>query len=892
MIQLSYHKNYQIILLIINFLLCDGDFMDLISESICAAKCLKAFTNSLSEQDKTFLKQRPDLTQPHCINQENKCALCLEICKWPRSQTTDCPTSCQKYTSMSNSNEIVNSHSATLPSTSSSSSISSSSLSSGDKHESQSIKSTCLNACYTAQQVFSQSDQLQNNPNDAFCPKLDTWPESCQYMCENNVDCLPYGYTKCCQTTKCYVNSHKKGLIDSVKNYTKIGICSQGVYNPQTTPPVPGKPIVKQVENVFLPHSNRKFNTNLDRSNLLSHGQHNQLELDWPDYYNSSNIEHNPIIFLIQLRMYSTVQTLNSPLHTTNSEFHFPLNNLMETSQPNEYYFDKWTNLIWTTKLGAVLSDLNPGTWYQFRLLAVSSEGFGGWGEPSEPIRTQVQLIPPSRPQNLTEIRSRIFENHVDSTIHWEVPEQIVFPLKKYQITWRQYYAFNGEDKSSLTEYTANVPGDKTMYLIQNLKPGTTYKIEVKAVSLFEGVEIKSHPATLYISTIQIPSQQIDTVLTSSMSTNESCMCSDSKRDYLTITDQYYENQQLNVILSLNVKINREQFGLTNPQTDIIYTIEWIPKVCIETQNQTNTGFIGIQRKRLAEHELRNILLTDLQFQCHYEASVFITANHNHTTSTPNMSGQTRNNNISPILFKWTTCFCTPACQNVVIKDGLTPKHCYLQTSSSILQPIELTYTLFSNESPRELHRLKPNQMDELIIVSETSFPHLTKETNIESNLDSINYTAIVTWHPITSPVHSKSESKRSSRTLRNRTPSMKITNPEIRSVRLTWGPRLYEPIGYEVYSNIIQPLMDPEKTQSKVVDLNVPGLQLKGLKQETLYIVQAQMINEKEDGPISTIYFMTPTKKNSLRNVQSVQTKNMNLICIIILFQLIYNLE
>ncbi|KAH8860736.1 hypothetical protein KSF78_0007296, partial [Schistosoma japonicum] len=29
----------------------------------------------LSEQDKTFLKQRPDLTQPHCINQENKCAL-------------------------------------------------------------------------------------------------------------------------------------------------------------------------------------------------------------------------------------------------------------------------------------------------------------------------------------------------------------------------------------------------------------------------------------------------------------------------------------------------------------------------------------------------------------------------------------------------------------------------------------------------------------------------------------------------------------------------------------------------------------------------------------------------------------------------------------------------
>ncbi|VDP63026.1 unnamed protein product [Schistosoma mattheei] len=55
---------------------------------------------------------------------------------------------------------------------------------------------------------------------------------------------------------------------------------------------------------------------------------------------------------------------------------------------------------------------------------------------------------------------------------------------------------------------------DKTVYLIQNLKPGTTYKIEVKAVSLFEGIEMKSHPATLYISTIQIPSQQTEAVLT------------------------------------------------------------------------------------------------------------------------------------------------------------------------------------------------------------------------------------------------------------------------------------------------------------------------------------------------------------------------------------------
>ncbi|VDP60547.1 unnamed protein product [Schistosoma mattheei] len=365
---------------------------------------------------------------------------------------------------MSNSNEISNSMSTVLSSASSSSSShslsSSSSSSPAPVLESQNIRSTCLEACYTAQQVYSQSDQLKNNPNNAICPRLNTWPESCQHTCKHNADCIPYGYTKCCQTMKCIENLQQKRLVNYVKNVTKIGVCSQGVYDPQTVPPVPGKPIVKQVENPIQLHSNGKFYTHLDRSNILSSEQHNQLELDWPNYYNLSISEHNPIVFLIQLRMYSTVQTLNSPLHKSiNSVSFLPLNNFIESSQPNEYLFDKWTNLIWTTKLGAVLSDLNPGTWYQFRLLAISSEGFGGWGEPSEAIRTQVQLIPPSRPRNLTEIRSRIFENHVDSTIHWDIPEEIMFPLKKYQIIWRQYYAFNGEDRSSLTEYTANVPG-------------------------------------------------------------------------------------------------------------------------------------------------------------------------------------------------------------------------------------------------------------------------------------------------------------------------------------------------------------------------------------------------------------------------------------------------
>nr|CAH8841990.1 unnamed protein product [Trichobilharzia regenti] len=880
-----YRYYYQIFLLLTNFLLCHGDFMDLISESICAAKCLKAFTDSLTEQDKKFLKQRPDLTQPHCINQENECALCLEICRWPRSQTVDCSTSCQKYSSAPNSNGInkpINSAVLTSAST-----VTLSSSHSSLESISHNIKTTCLKACYTAQIVYSRSDQLQNSPSSAYCPKLDTWPESCQYTCQNDSDCLPYGYTKCCQTTKCFKISQHKRLINHTKNVTKFSVCSQGVYNPKVTPPVPGRPIVKRIETPLQVQSNgRLYSLTSESSSLSSNGhQHNhQLELDWPNYYNHSISENNPVVFLIQLRMYSSlVQTIQSPMDKPNSMPFFSMNNFMEPFQPNEYLFNKWTSLIWTTKLGAVLSDLNPGTWYQFRLLAVSSEGFGGWGEPSEPIRTQVQLIPPSRPRNLTEIRSRIFDNHVDSTVYWDAPEESLFPLKKYQITWRQYYAFNGEDRSSLTEYSANVPADKTMYLIQNLKPGTPYKIEVKAVSLFEGKELKSHPNTLYISTIQIPTQHTETVLTpfTSSSPNDSCICGDSRRDYLTVREQYYENEQLHAILSLNVKINKEQFNVTIPITDLIYSVEWTPKVCIETQNQTSTEFLGTQRKGVSEYELRNILLSDLQFQCHYEVSLYVKSFH----SNNNQSRQ----NLQPLI-KWTTCFCTPTCRNIIIKDGLPPKHCYATTPSSVLQPVELAYTLLTSENLEELHRLKMKNIDELIVVAEANIPPLSKkQTNPNPVLNTVNYTAIVTWHPVAASIHSRSETRRASRTLRNRLSNIKSINPEIRGIRLTWGPRLYEPIGYEMYSNIIQPLMDPEKTQSKVLDLNVPGLQLKGLQEETLYIVQAQMISEKGDGPVSRIYFMTPSREaNSRHNSQSIQEINVKLLYIIILFQII----
>ncbi|VEL39423.1 unnamed protein product [Protopolystoma xenopodis] len=86
-----------------------------------------------------------------------------------------------------------------------------------------------------------------------------------------------------------------------------------------------------------------------------------------------------------------------------------------------------------TTKLGAVLSDLSPGTWLQFRLVAVSSAGPGGWGPPSRPMRVLTPPQLPSPPRNLTEGTSRIYDNRVDVSVNWVAPLHSNMPLKKYQ---------------------------------------------------------------------------------------------------------------------------------------------------------------------------------------------------------------------------------------------------------------------------------------------------------------------------------------------------------------------------------------------------------------------------------------------------------------------------
>ncbi|TPP64566.1 hypothetical protein FGIG_03794 [Fasciola gigantica] len=551
-------------------------------------------------------------------------------------------------------------------------------------------------------------------------------------------------------------------------------------------PLVPGQPAVKQVEIIPDPES-----ASVGLQTTVP--QQYQVELDWLDYYNRTAAQtfgwsttYYPAVFLVQLRLF------HDPSASVDFFEHANPTSL-EPSSIADRLFGEWRNLVWTTKLGAVLSDLTPGTWYQFRLLALSSEGHGGWGQPSWPIRVRTRPEPPMSPRNLTEAKTRIFENNVDVTINWQSPKMVTHPLKKYQ--------------------------DKTTYTIQNLKPATSYKIEVKAVSVFEGKELKSHPISLYLNTIPIPSKQSEN--DHSFNVNDTCSCRDKTHPEITVLRIYHENQQLKATIRVNLE--------SETQRRKQYVVDWVPRVCIESQSNAAQDDYVPQRQTVRGSELSMVTLDNLRFQCHYKVIIKPTSDRKESNSHR----------------EWFTCFCTPSCQSVFLNSNTPPPNCSILSISETLQPMQLTYTVFPESQT----------------ATESARNSLIK-TDSQQISSAKTYNAVLKWAPL--PVAVDVESKRSFRALNNVRTSKHTSASSIRGVRVTWGPRIYEPVALEAYQNGLFPHLDPESAQSKVVDPKSSTFILKGLERETLYIVQVQPIGDHSDGPTSTIFFAIPSTAES----------------------------
>ncbi|KAA3682325.1 uncharacterized protein DEA37_0001977 [Paragonimus westermani] len=175
------------------------------------------------------------------------------------------------------------------------------------------------------------------------------------------------------------------------------------------------------------------------------------------------------------------------------------------------------------------------------------------------------------------------------------------------------------------------------------------------------------------------------------------------------------------------------------------------------------------------------------------------------------------------------------------------------------LKPMTVTYKVFPEASPAH-GDFQTKSIDPTVTGYSSSEEPYNKISGVSNSRISNTFSALVKWYSVIDlPSYTGSEARRTFRALppSGHHPSNQLT--DIRGVRITWGPRLYEPVRMESYHNGMRPLMDPERTQSKVLDPRLSNFLLRGLQADTLYIVQVQQIGERMDGPTSTVFFSIP---------------------------------
>ncbi|XP_057310321.1 anosmin-1-like [Hydractinia symbiolongicarpus] len=165
-----------------------------------------------------------------------------------------------------------------------------------------------------------------------------------------------------------------------------------------------------------------------------------------------------------------------------------------------ETYFSFWEPAGQTPKLHRQLKELHAGAWYQFRVAAVSEDGYTGYSEPSQVIKLPLPFERPSRPQNLHINISELDNGKRRTLLTWSLPAKIDGVLQKYRVVYFKTIPSKSFSSVSLN-YAINVPADRTFAVLNEVEANTTYQIKVFAVSRAHKLLLRGQRAKLILTT-------------------------------------------------------------------------------------------------------------------------------------------------------------------------------------------------------------------------------------------------------------------------------------------------------------------------------------------------------------------------------------------------------
>ncbi|XP_061681802.1 anosmin-1b [Syngnathoides biaculeatus] len=209
---------------------------------------------------------------------------------------------------------------------------------------------------------------------------------------------------------------------------------------------------------------------------------------------------------------------------------------------PSEDNASPWITVAMTLTEDALLSDLRPQRWYQFRVAAVNSQGSRGFTTPSKHHISSKDPSPPEAPINIrvsnqtlvgmtsqagTHFTERSGGSGITVTvlIRWDPPQEGDLPVHNYRVTWMsrhrtpkhthtahvnarelhmrahltQPHAHQQSKKGSNSRVTQGVQCE---LWLEELLPDTSYSLSVQSVAYWDQKRLKSPRSHIVFTTL------------------------------------------------------------------------------------------------------------------------------------------------------------------------------------------------------------------------------------------------------------------------------------------------------------------------------------------------------------------------------------------------------
>ncbi|KAL1022862.1 hypothetical protein UPYG_G00033450 [Umbra pygmaea] len=323
------------------------------------------------------------------------------------------------------------------------------------------------------------------------------------------------------------------------------------------------------------------------------------LEVSWMSKF---NVTIEPVLYILQSRW-------NHGIH------------------PSEDEASPWHTIVMTMEDRVVLKDIRPHRWYQFRVSAVNSQGTRGFTTPSKHYFSTRDPFPPGVPQSVhagNETQARDGSS-VGVQVLWDPPREGDLPVHHYKVTWSPRHAPrpSAQDRKDNSRVTKGAVCEVDLW---GLLPGTSYLIQVQAISYWGQKRLKSGRAQLTFTTqttglSSLPAppgpEQIEGDFSNELpsyphvintAVPESAPHPPTRHSLrLDAAAPHYHNDQL------QVKVFWKRRHQETPADSSTYMLRWSPHVCASNVSKTE--------KRVMVQGTHYII-TGLLFACKYRIAV------------------------------------------------------------------------------------------------------------------------------------------------------------------------------------------------------------------------------------------------------------------------------